>query len=162
MTLTNRTLESFRLRCRSFLLSKFASQIKLIHSVVQIVILGICTTSSILRVLLSGFWVFGCQVPSPKDPFPGSWLSGSHVPWSQIQGPQCKVPVPQDSRVSGSQVPSCRSQSPGFRVSGYQVPGSQVLILCYAVENVNFYAITLQNLLISKVLNILRFSICQM
>ena len=77
---------SFRLRCPSFLLSKFASQLKLIQSVVWVGILRICVTSSILRVLLSEFWVSGSQVPSPRDPVPGSWVSGSHVSGSQSSG----------------------------------------------------------------------------
>ena len=50
---------SFRLRCPSFLLSKLISQIKLIQAVVQVGILKICVPSSIVRVLLSGFWVSG-------------------------------------------------------------------------------------------------------
>ena len=71
---------SFWLRCPSFLLSKFASQLKFIQSMVRVGILEICVTSSILRVLLSGFWVSGSQFPSPRDPFPGSWVWGFRVP----------------------------------------------------------------------------------
>ena len=63
----------------SFLLSKFASQLKLIQSVVQVGILVICVTSQVFRVLLSGFWVSGSQFPSPTDPFPGFWVSDSPV-----------------------------------------------------------------------------------
>ena len=78
---------SFWLRCPSFLLSKFASQLRLIHSVVRVGLLGICVTSSILRVLLSGFWVSGLQFQSLRDPFPRSW-KGSRVPVSQSPGYQ--------------------------------------------------------------------------
>ena len=63
----------------SFLLSKFASQLKLIQSVVRVGILVICVTSQVFRVLLSGFWVSGSQFPSPTDPFPGFWVSDSLV-----------------------------------------------------------------------------------
>ena len=101
---------SFGLRYLSFLLLKFASQLKLIQSVVWVGILGICVTSSFLRVLLSRFWVSGSQVPSFRDPVPGSWVSGSHVPGSQSPG----------SWVSGSQSPG----SQGLRVPG---PKSQCL-----------------------------------
>ena len=99
-----------RLRCPSFLLSKFASQLKLNQSVVRVGILGICVTSSVLRVLLSGFWVSGSQVPSQREPVPGSWVSGSRVPKSQSLG------------VPGPRLPSPRSQGPGSRVSGSLVP----------------------------------------
>ena len=81
----------FWLRCPSFLLSKFASQLKLIQSVVRVGILGICVTISMLRVLFSGFWV---------SEFPESWESGSHVPESRVSG----------SRVSGLRVPGPGSQ----------------------------------------------------
>ena len=74
---------SFWLTYPSFLLSKLASQLKLIQSVVRVGILGICVTSSILRVLLSGFWVSGLQFPSPRDQVPGSCVPGSHVAGSQ-------------------------------------------------------------------------------
>ena len=97
---------SFRLRCPSFLLSKFASQLKLIQSVARVGILGICVTMSMLRVLFSGFWVSGLQFPSPRDSFPWSQESGFHVPGSRAP----------ESRVSGSQVPG--SQVSGFWVSG--------------------------------------------
>ena len=48
-------------------------------------ILGISLRSSILRVLLSGLWASGSQFQSPRDPVPGSWVSGSvsQVPESQ-------------------------------------------------------------------------------
>ena len=112
-------LLSFRLRCPSFLLSKFASQLKLIQSVLWVGILGICVINSILRVLLSGFWVSGSQFPSPRDTVSWSLVSGS-----QFQG-----------QVSGSQ--ALKSQGPwvlGLRVPGLRapIPGSQVLILDHA------------------------------
>ena len=101
-------------------------------------ILGIRVTSSILRVLLSGFLVSGSQVLSFRGPDLGSWVSGSHVPWSQFQGLGCYSPV---SKVPGSHVP--RSQSPrsqGLTVLDLWVPGLrvpapwfQVLILDYAL-----------------------------
>ena len=84
---------SFRLRCPSFLLSKFASQLKLIQSVVLVGILGICVTSSLLRVLLSGFWVSSRK---------------SQVPGTQFHGPGCQGPM--------SQAPSPRVLGPGSQV----------------------------------------------
>ena len=97
---------SFELRCPSFLLSKFASQLKLIQSVVRVGILVVCVISSILRVLLSEFWVSGSQVLSPRDPIPGSHIPGCHF-HSRVLGvmvlcpriPESRVP---ESRVSGS------------------------------------------------------------
>ena len=80
---------------------------------------GICVTSSILRVLLSGFWVSESQFPSPRDLFPDSWVSGSQsprVPGSRVHGLRDSA-----SWVSGSQ---------GLRVPG---PGSLVLNLDYAI-----------------------------
>ena len=68
-------------------------------------ILGICVTSSILRVRLSGFWVSGSQFRNPRDSFPGSWVSGS-----QFHGPRSRVP---ESWVSGSQSLRLRVQGPG-------------------------------------------------
>ena len=106
---------SFWLKCPSFLLSKFATQLKLIQSVVWVRILGICITSSTFRVLLSGFWVSGLQFPSLRDPFPGSWVSGSRV--AESQGLR--------SQSSGSQV--LGSQVSGSKVSGSQVPGLRSL-----------------------------------
>ena len=118
---------SFWLRCPSFLLSKFSSQLKLIQSAVRVRILGICFTSSNLRVLLSGFWdfalrilaicnsqipisrVLGVRVSCPRVPVRGSWVSGSRIPGSQI--PRVTAP-----RVS-------RSLVLGFRDSVSQVPG---------------------------------------
>ena len=110
---------SFWLRCPSFILSKFASQLKLIQSVVRVKILGICVTSLIMRVLLSGFWVSESQFPSPMDLFPDSWVSGSQsprVPGSRVHGLRDSA-----SWVSGSQ---------GLRVPS---PGSLVLNLDYAI-----------------------------
>ena len=110
---------SFWLRCPSFILSKFASQLKLIQSVVRVKILGICVTSLIMRVLLSGFWVSESQFPSPRDLFPDSWVSGSQsprVPGSRVHGLRDSA-----SWVSGPQ---------GLRVPG---PGSLVLNLDYAI-----------------------------
>ena len=120
---------SFWLRCPSFLLSKFASQLKLIQSVVWVKILGICVTSSIIRVLLSGFWVSKSQFLSPRDLFSGSWVLGS-------QSPRVLGSRDLESRVSGSQgsgPKGSESVVSGCRVSGLGVsgPGSQVLILDY-------------------------------
>ena len=115
---------SFWLKYPSFLLSKLASQLKLIQSLVRVGILGICVTSSILRVLLSGFWVSGLQFPSPRDRVSGSWVPGSHVAGSQSPKSQ------------GLRVPSLivlGSWVSGLRVLG---PRSQVLILDYAVSQV--------------------------
>ena len=99
---------SFGIRCLSFLLSKFASQFKLIQSVVRVGILWICVTSSILRVLISGFWVSGSQVQRFRDPVLASWVSRF--------------------RISGS-------QSPGSQGPRSQVLGTLVLILDYAFKN---------------------------
>ena len=128
---------SFWLRCPTFLLSKFTSQLKLIQSVVRVRILGICVTSSVFRVLHSGFWVSKYQFSIPRDLFPGSLVSGSHVPESQFESLGCQGPVFQDPRVPGSHLQESQdpdSQSPGSqglrvlgsRVSGSWSPGSQV------------------------------------
>ena len=139
---------SFWLRCPSFLLSKLASQLNLIQSVVRVRILGIWVKSSILRLLLSRFWVSGSQFPRPRDLFPGSWVSGSQSPRvsgsrvpglrvlvQRSQGPRSRVSCPDfrlclsGSWVSGSQRPRVSgSKVPGFWVSGSWVPvlGSQV------------------------------------
>ena len=101
---------SSRPRCPSFSLSKFASQLKSIQSLVQVGILGICVTSSIFRVLLSEFWTSGLKIQSPRDLVPGSWVSGS-----QFQSPGCQGLVSQ-----GPKVPGPRFAGPGFRVSGSQ------------------------------------------
>ena len=123
---------SFWLRYPSFLLSKFASQLKLIQSVARVEKLGICVTSSVLWVLLSRFWVSGSQVSSAREPVPGSWVSGSHVPGSQFQGSWCQGPLSQGPRVResqslmvlGSRVP--RSRVPGLRSSFYTMPPMMV------------------------------------
>ena len=128
---------SFWLRCPTFLLLKFASQLKLIQSVVRVRILGICVTSSVFRVLHSGFWVSKYQFSIPRDLFPGSRVSGSHVPESQFEGLGCQGAVFQGPRVPGYHLPESQgpgSQSPGSqglrvlgsRVSGSWSPGSQV------------------------------------
>ena len=82
---------SFLLRCPSFLLLKFASQLKLIQSMVQVGIVGTCVTSSILRVLLSGLWVKRPKSKGPSSrvlgvrvPVPRSWVLGSQGPGSQV------------------------------------------------------------------------------
>ena len=111
------------LRWSSFLLSKFASQLKLIQSVVHVGILGIWVTISILRVLLSGFWVSGLQFPSSRDLFLGSCVSGSHFTESQFQGPVSQGPRSQSPgshcpRFQGPRVPGLRSQDPRSRISG--------------------------------------------
>ena len=116
----------FQHTCSSFLLSKFASERKLIQSVVRVRIIGICVTSSVLRVLLSDS---------------GSQGRKSKVPGTQLRGPGCQSP---SSRILGVRVPCFRvlkSQVPescviGLRVSSLRVPGpgSQVLILDYATK----------------------------
>ena len=113
---------SFRLRCSSFLLSKFAAQLKLIQSVVRVGILGVCVTSSIFRILLSGFWVSKSQISGTQ--FQGPWCQG---PMPQYQSPRCQGSVSQGPRVTGSQVPESqvsKSQVSGSRLSGFQVSGS--------------------------------------
>ena len=106
---------SFWLRCPSFLLSKFASELKLIQSVVRVRILGICITSSVLglRVASSKYQgpicrVLGVRVPCPRVPVPRSWVSGSQSPrvlglrvlgsgsqvsgsWSRVAGPDFRL-----------------------------------------------------------------------
>ena len=109
---------SFWLRCPSFLLLKFVSQLKLIQSVVRVRILGTCIKSSILRVLLSGYWVSESLFPSPRDLFPGSWVPESHVPGYHSRVPGLRVP---GLRLPRSWV--SRSWGPGSQVSGYHVPG---------------------------------------
>ena len=112
---------SFRFRCPSFLLSKFASQLKLIQSVVWVQILVICVTSSILRILLAQFQVSASQVQSTRDPVPGSWWPGCHVPESQFQGSGCQCLVSQGPRVPGYRVSGSRVTGPGSQ--GPRVPG---------------------------------------
>ena len=70
-----------------------------------------------LRILVSG-----SQFPSPRDPVPWSWISGS-----QFQGPGCQGPVSQGPRAPGSRVSGSQGlESQGL---GSQGSGSQVLIL---------------------------------
>ena len=83
---------------------------------VRVGILGICVTSSVLRVLSSGFLVSGSQVFSPRHPVPVSFVSGSHVLGSLVSGSQNPMSWVLGLRVSGSLV--WESQSPRFRVSG--------------------------------------------
>ena len=96
----------------------------------RVQILAKCITSSILRVLLSGFWVSGSQSPNPRDSFPGSLVSGSHVPKPQFKGPGCEGPV---SRVPESQdtgLQSLGSQGLGFprsQIAGSWIPWSRGL-----------------------------------
>ena len=145
----------FGLRWLSFLLLKFPSQLKLIQSVVRVGILGICVTSSIFRVLLSGFWASGSQVPSLRDPVPESRVSGCRAPGSQSPGPGSQCPGSQVSWFQGPglqcpKVPWSRlskSQVSGLRVLG---PGSQVLILDYAEMNImtKSWEISYKNVLI--------------
>ena len=97
----------FGLRCLSFSVLKFTSYLKLIQSVERVGILGICVTNSFLRVLLSGFWVSGSQVPSFRDPVPGSWVSGSRVAGSPVQGSQSPRSQGLGSRVSGPDFRLC-------------------------------------------------------
>ena len=75
-------------------------------------ILGICVTSSVLRVLLSGFWVSGLQVSSSKDQVLESLVSGPKSEGQDLvyQGP-------------GSQDPGSRVRVSGPRVLGLRVPG---------------------------------------
>ena len=94
---------SFWLSCLTFYYQNLLHNLKLIQSVVRVEILGICITSSILRVLLSGFWVSESQFPSPTDPVPESCVWGSRVPGSQnswVLGPRV-----QGLRVSDLRVP---------------------------------------------------------
>ena len=96
----------------------------------RVQILAKCITSSILRVLLSGFWVSGSQFPNLRDSFPGSLVSGSHVPKPQFKGPGCEGPV---SRVPESQdtgLQSLGSQGlgfPGSQIAGSWIPWSRGL-----------------------------------
>ena len=68
--------------------------IKVIRSVVRVGILGICVKNSILRILLSTYWVSGSQLPSPRDPFPGSLsprVLGFESQGTGSQGPRSQV-----------------------------------------------------------------------
>ena len=105
---------SFGLRCLSFWLLKFASQLKLIQSVVRVGILGICVTGPALGNL------------------------GLRVTSSEFQGPSSRVPCPRvpESGVSGSRVLGLRV--PGSRVSGSRMSGSWVSGLRSRVSGPNF------------------------
>ena len=107
---------SFSLRCPNFLLSKFATQLKLIQSVVW---LGIQVTAS--QVQLSG----SCSQYS------GSQGCNFQVAGTHFQGPGCQNPVSQGPRVKGL---------------GSQVLGSQVLIfLDYAYKSRSVIILTIDN-----------------
>ena len=105
---------SFWLRCPSFLLSKFASQLKLIQSVVRVRILGICITISVLRVLFSGFWVSMSQIFKSQGPI------------SRVLGFRIPCPRVQESQGLGFQSPGSQSLRVGSWGSGSKVSGSQV------------------------------------
>ena len=70
----------------SFLLSKFVSQIKLIQSVV-----GVSCSSQGLRLPFPGSWVSGPHVPGWQVPSP--WVSGfgSRGPGSRVSGPDFRI-----------------------------------------------------------------------
>ena len=106
----------------------------------RIEILAKCITSSILRALLSGFWVSGSQFPNRRDSFTGSSLSGSHVPESQFKGPGGEGLMSRVSESQGTGLQILGSQGlgfPGSPVAGSWVSWSQVLILDYA-NNIHF------------------------
>ena len=108
----------FRHLCPNFLLSKFASQIKLIQSVV-----GVRCQTYGDRVPGPRFQgptfqgcksqVLGSQFQVPRVPGPRVSGLGSRVPRSQVLG--SRVP---ESQVLGLRVPSLESQFPGSRVPG--------------------------------------------
>ena len=96
-------------------------------------ILGICVTSSVIRVLLSGF--LGLSVTSRNSKGSSSRVLGVRVSCPKVLG--VRVPDSQGtgSQSSGSHGPRAfRSQVSGSRASSSQNPGSgsQVLILDYA------------------------------
>ena len=112
---------SFWLRCPSFLLSKFASQLKLfnlwygseyLESASQVQFSGSCSQNSgsqtrNFQVSVTYFQVPGCQsLRVPGSRIPESWVSGSQV--SGSWGPR--------SQVSGSQGPRSRVSGPDFRL----------------------------------------------
>ena len=78
----------FRHICPSFLLSKFASQIKLIQSVVGV----------------------SCQPQGSRIPLPGFRVSWSHVPGSQVPGARAPVPESQGPKSQRLRVPGPGSQ----------------------------------------------------
>ena len=90
---------SFGLRSLSFLLSKFDLQLKLIQSLVLVEILGICVTSSILRVL-------GLRVTSPKFQGLSSRFLGVRVLCTRV--PESRVWGSQDLRVLGHRIQGLR------------------------------------------------------
>ena len=100
----------FRYTCRSFLLSKYASQINLIQSIVRI----------------------SCASQGPRVPFPWSRVLGSYVP---SPGPQVASPSVPSAKFQApcSRIPCLRASSP--KVPSPRVPGpwSYVLILDYAL-----------------------------
>ena len=96
----------FRHKYTSFL-SKLASQIKLIQSVVGV----------------------SCWSQGPRVSLPGSQVSGSHVPGWQV--PRLMVPVPESQ---GSSSQSLRSQGPGSQVSG---PDFRLCLLGYSYKDIN-------------------------
>ena len=114
-------------RCPSCLLSKFTSQLKLIQSVVRVGILGICVTSSVLMVLLSGFWISESQFQSPRDAVAGSWVSRFQSPGSQ----GLTVPEGRVSMLQGLRVPVLDLRVPD--------PGSQILILDNAFTYISIF-----------------------
>ena len=69
---------SFGFRCLSFFLSKFASQLELIQSVVRVGILGICVSGWQVR----GSWVSEPRIP--RSQVPGSQSTGSRVSESWV------------------------------------------------------------------------------
>ena len=132
---------------------KICFKLKLIQSVVRVGILGISVASSILRVLLSGFWASGSQFPSPRDPFPGSWVSGSQFHGSESQGLVIQNRGSQGLRIPGLGVPgSWVSESWGLRSHG---PRSRVLgpdfrlyhILTILTCPLKTYVVRLRNLI---------------
>ena len=114
-------------RCPSCLLSKFTSQLKLIQSVVRVGILGICVTSSVLMVLLSGFWISESQFQSPRDAVAGSWVSRFQSPGSL----GLTVPEGRVSMLQGLRVPVLDLRVPD--------PGSQILILDNAFTYISIF-----------------------
>ena len=97
---------SFWLRCPSFLLSKFASQWKLIQSVSGSWSQDSGSQSRNFQVPGTYFQVPGCQGPRvPGSRVPKSRVSGFQGPGSQSPGRQ------------GPGVPGLRSQGPRSRVS---------------------------------------------
>ena len=114
----------FRHICPSFLLSKFASEIKLIQSVVGV----------------------SCQPQGSRIPLPGFRVSGSHVPGSQIPGarapvPESRGPKSEGVRVSdpGSQVLildyTLKEHLCNFKIGKVNNPNSQSITTYYHSKN---------------------------